>query len=178
MRLDVIDAICEGGRGHRLAHLAFGEAPAKQLADAFFVVAAARAGLDADETKILGKIQDRVNKEIARRNDFAHGDWFWALGPFEGDNPASVVLSRVKPSRKAPASADGFSSADLVGITEHVVLLASWILDVGDACLVESQRPEDQRRRIREFFAMESGAVVRLPVPGPRTGYASYSNRS
>lgn len=168
MKLDIADRMAAAESGG-LAHLVLGEAPAKQISDAFFAVCLSVGELDESERTIVGKIRDRVDKEIARRNDFAHGDWFMALGPRDIENPASLVLTRTKPSRrKSPASADGFSSADLDAVTDDVIEVGRWVLDVGDACLFRSERRN--RGRIRDYFEIDGKDVKRLPLMGPRSG--------
>ena len=169
MKLDIADRIAEGeSRG--LAQLVLGEAPAKQISDAFFSVCVSVGDLDERERRIVGKIRNRVDEEITRRNDFAHGDWFMALGPRDIENPASLVLTRTKPSRRtSAASADGFSSADLDAVTDDVMKVRRWVLDVGDACLFTSER-RNGGRRICDYFEIDGKDVRRLPLLGPRSG--------
>jgi hypothetical protein len=169
MKLDIADRIAEAD-SRWPAQLVVGEAPAKQISDAFFAVCMSVGELDESERMIVGKIRDRVDKEITRRNDFAHGDWFMALGPPDIENPASLVLTRTKASRrKTPASADGFSSTDLDALTENVIELRRWILDVGDVCLFGSER-RNSGHRIRDYFEIGGKDVKRLPLLGPRSG--------
>lgn len=167
MQIDMIERICFETDTAPLAYLTLGEAPARQISDAFFAVCAAAGGCDKVELRILRKIQGRLNDEINRRNDFAHGDWFDALRPLDEANPATFVLTRMKPSRKTnPGSAKGYSSRDLEAAVAEVRLLASWVLDVGDALL----RPHPTDRSLRDYFSLdENGAVTRSGVPGARS---------
>lgn len=167
MEIDVIERICLGTDTAPLLALTLGEAPAKQISDAFFAVCSAAGGCDKDELKILRKIQARLNDEITRRNDFAHGDWFDALGPSDGENPATFVVTGMKPSRKAsPGTAKGFSSRDLEAAVEEVRLLAGWVLDIGDALL----RPHPADRSLRDYFQLDDkGAVARSALPAARS---------
>jgi len=167
MQIDVIERICFETDTAPLAYLTLGEAPAKQISDAFFAVCAAAGGCDTNELRILRKIQTRLNDEITRRNDFAHGDWFEALGPSDDDNPATFVLTRMKPSRKTnPGSTKPYSSRDLEAAVDEVRLLASWVLDVGDALL----RPHPADQSLKDYFGLdEAGAVTRSALPGARS---------
>lgn len=167
MQIDMIERICFDTDTAPLLALMLGEVPARQISDAFFAVCAAAGGCDEYELRLLRRIQNRLNDEITRRNDFAHGDWFDALGPNDRDNPATFALIRIKPSRKAsPGTSTRFSSRDLEAAVEEVRLLAGWVLDIGDALL----RPHPADRSLRDYFELDAkGTVARTALPGARS---------
>ena len=92
-----------------LAAIVFGEATAKHVSDAFFAMCLAVGECDDEEAKIVGKLRAKVDEEITRRNDFAHGDWWLGFGGLN----TSMVLSRYKPSRRLSGSLDWYSPGAL-----------------------------------------------------------------
>jgi hypothetical protein len=101
MKIDMTTRLASQDRQNQiLAAIVFGEATAKQVSDAFFAMCLAVGECDDEGTKIVGKLQAKINQEITRRNDFAHGDWWMGFGGLN----ASMVLARYKPSRRLPGS--------------------------------------------------------------------------
>ena len=144
-----------------LAAVAFGEAAAKHVSDAFFGMCRAVGGCDDGEAKIVNKLQDKVNDEITRRNDFAHGDWWLGFGGLD----TSMVLARYKPSRRLSGSLNLYSPGALDMAANDVRQLTGWVVDVGGVCLDKSDC-----RSLLDYFAIAGKQLVRLPLPGPRSG--------
>ncbi len=114
--------------------------------------------------KIVGKVQAKVNDEITRRNDFAHGDWWFAFGGLN----MSMALGRYKPSRRLAGSLDVYSPEALDAAAKDVRELTGWVVDVGGVCL-----DKVDSRKLGDYFAIEEKQLVRLPVSGPRSGMFS-----
>ncbi len=156
MKMDMTARLASQDDSNRiLAAIAFGEATAKHVSDAFFAMCLAAGECDEDEARIVDKLLAKVNEEIARRNDFADGDWWLGYGGLN----TSMALARYKPPRKLSGSLDLYSPGALDQAAKYVRQLTGWIVETGGVCLDKSDP-----RRLHDYFAIEGRQLVRLPL--------------
>jgi hypothetical protein len=146
-----------------VARLAFGEATASQIANAFFGICEHLADYDDEERRVAGQLKKEVSAAIKARNDFAHGDWVMAKEAM-GKPTLGPTLRRVKPGRKAdPITERVFPVEELDALSEDLFWLAQ---NVGEfAMLCVGGHPVGERLkqgvRIRDIFRIREHQVVR-----------------
>jgi hypothetical protein len=164
-----------------VAALALGEAQANQITEAFFAICQHVAELDKGEVEIATRLKKEVRDEIARRNDFAHGDWWIGFGKKEDGSAGDPMLLRVKPGRKKNPHQPKFLSVDQIdAVSDELYALRQQVAEFGDLCLgawpssplVANEEPV----RVREIYRLsKENRIVRDGPLSSRGGKITYS---
>lgn len=97
-----------------VGQLAFGEAGASQLANAFFGVCRHVGHPDAKEEKLATSLRKSVNQAIEKRNYLAHGDWVVGDVAEHDAYVEAALLIRYRPLRsQGIQKAERLSADDL-----------------------------------------------------------------
>lgn len=158
MRLELTHAIAGGGMlggpPATRAEIALGGLTAEPISSAFFAICRDEKGKswDDEERRIADKLEESVIKEIQRRNDYAHGDWFIGFGSKDGPMDAPG-LRRTKPQRKsAPTTWTEIPTVELDRNAREIFDLRQLVLEFGDVCLALWQNPAAKGFRVRDVF--------------------------
>jgi hypothetical protein len=150
------------------AILALSETYAAQIANAFFAVCGLE-DLDSDEKKIASKLQKEVIKEINRRNDIAHGDWWVGGGPSPHGVWPDPALWRAKASRKdEPIQFRDLPIEELDRASDGLHELVQSVALFGDLCLFGGPLGlqwiiDGRPARVSDALMMRDGEVVPTP---------------
>jgi hypothetical protein len=136
---------------------AFGEMTANQLTNAFFSTCLNVGDLDDNEQKVGRWLRARVIKEIERRNDVAHGDWYVTQTVNVQPRRNNSTLRRLKPAR----SSDDGEERDIPAET-----LDQWSDEVHELGLLVAGFGQvalgiDAKRRVSDVFVFEKKRVIR-----------------
>ncbi len=161
-------------RGHdrqELGELAFAHAQAQHIADSFFAMCRFDGNLDDQEQAVCATLYGAVNDVIAERNNFAHGDWWTNLLPFEQPaDPTAIELIRMQPKRRKGEFADlerwnaekiDGRSATLHELHEHVVEFG--VLALGLPIVAANEQgggvtiAENREYRVSDVFTVRAG---------------------
>jgi hypothetical protein len=154
--------------------LLLGEAPASQIAVAFFGVCRYMAKYDAVERKIESKLRNEVKATIEKRNDVAHGDWWVGLGAYDADSIDPPVLVRIRPLRDDFGKVQELAASDLDAQTDAIVRLINQLEEFGRLSLglpvmrADGFEPPGSTSsvsvaeyRIEDIFVLKDGQVAR-----------------
>lgn len=148
------------GEGDEVARLALGEATAQQIANAYFAICEHRVpSLDDEEVEVMKRLRKRVGDTIKDRNDFAHGDWYFASSGFRDPH-----LVRVKPGRRAGARVEIERPIEEIdAMAEAVGGLDSFVVECGWLCLDMHPLKHWRGRevRIRDIYRFKNRKVHR-----------------
>lgn len=143
-----------------LAEIAFGDASARMIADAFFAMCDAVTPVPTkQERDVTAWLKRAVKTEIDWRNDVAHGDWW----PRTSKNPGTHHVVRIDPRAGKANNFERIQPVTQRGLnmrSDKVLDLDRLINEYAAICF-HGMPYEDPAVRVGDIFAMRDKRVAR-----------------
>lgn len=154
----------------------FEKASADKIRRLFFAVCKDKAKPDKSEKKIVDRLEARVRREVRRRNEFAHGDWWIGFGRKDDGTAGDPLVGRLSQTK---GGLKELPVAEIDQISSAVYELRQLVAEFGDICLGHwaVKVSADSPARIGDIFTLTDGVILRdgPMIRSSRIGVIRYS---